>query len=198
MSSSATFCNVPLSTSVDSTSEQSFWSLDWVLSSGVAAPGSVASGLLTLLSGNSTPVRSDLPYDLVLARDWLFFCHETLPHVSFALSSGLVTPGTSGNAGHLSSFTDSEPADVQSIDTTSDLQWTPALVQARLHANTCQQLRFTRGKGRGTNRPTFTPTSKTSDLREVDLYLTSKTLEVDPCDLYPDLQGFTLEVAHSK
>jgi hypothetical protein len=38
-------------------------------------------------------VRPSPPYDLVLGRDWLFFCHQTLPHASFTLSSGVVTPG---------------------------------------------------------------------------------------------------------
>ncbi|KAJ7874033.1 hypothetical protein B0H14DRAFT_3859896 [Mycena olivaceomarginata] len=55
MAPSATFCNIPLSTSVPS----------------------------PLLS-----VTSTLPYDVVLGRDWLLFCRETLPHTSFDLSSG--------------------------------------------------------------------------------------------------------------
>ena len=42
------------------------------------------------------------------------------------------------------------------------------------------------------NGLTFTPTSETSDLQEVDLYLTSETLEVYLCDLYLDLQRSTL------
>ena len=97
---SAVFCNVPLSSSVDPTSEASLLSLDWVLSSGVPTVQSVASGALTLPSGDSVcsmhiklRICSDLPYDLVLGRDWLFFCRETLPHASFVLSSGVVTPG---------------------------------------------------------------------------------------------------------
>jgi hypothetical protein len=100
MSPSATFCNVPLSTSVDPSSDKSLLSLDWVLSSGIPAPQSVASGALALPYGDSICsmhvsllVRSSLPYDLVLGRDWLFFCRQTLPHASFALSSGVVTPG---------------------------------------------------------------------------------------------------------
>jgi hypothetical protein len=32
-------------------------------------------------------VCSELPYDLVLGWDWLFFCSQTLPHASFSLSS---------------------------------------------------------------------------------------------------------------
>ncbi|KAJ7439569.1 hypothetical protein B0H11DRAFT_2205761 [Mycena galericulata] len=71
-----------------------------VLCSGIPAPQSVASGSLTLPYGDSVCsmhmnliVRPSLPYDLVLGRDWLFFCRQTLPHASFTLSSGVVTPG---------------------------------------------------------------------------------------------------------
>jgi hypothetical protein len=53
-------------------------------------------------------------------------------------------------------------------------------------------LRFPRGKGRGTNGLPSTPTPKTSDLPEVDLYLTSKTSEVYLCDHYSDLQRSAL------
>ncbi|KAJ7870292.1 hypothetical protein B0H14DRAFT_3440126 [Mycena olivaceomarginata] len=46
-------------------------------------------------------VVTDLPYDLILGRDWLFFCRQTLPQASFQLSSGVVhigqQPTTAGN-----------------------------------------------------------------------------------------------------
>ncbi|KAJ7739463.1 hypothetical protein DFH07DRAFT_965750 [Mycena maculata] len=96
----ATFCNVPLSTSLDLLSEHSRVSLDWILISGVPASRSSASGVLTLPSGNTIysmhmklSVTAGLPYDLVLGRDWVFFCRQTLPHTSFSLSSGIVSPG---------------------------------------------------------------------------------------------------------
>ncbi|KAJ7921061.1 hypothetical protein B0H13DRAFT_2318816 [Mycena leptocephala] len=104
---SAFFCNLPLSSSIDPTCEASLLSLDWVLSPGVPAFQSVASGLLALPSGKSVcsmhmklRICSDLPYDLVLGRDWLFFCRETLPHASFILSSGVVTPGRLAASSH--------------------------------------------------------------------------------------------------
>jgi hypothetical protein len=40
------------------------------------------------------------------------------------------------------------------------------------------QVRYPRGKGRGSERLTSTSTSKNSDLQEVYLYLTSKNFEV--------------------
>jgi hypothetical protein len=101
MGSCATFCNVPLSTSVNPVSERSLISLDWVLTAGIPAPQSVASGILTLPSGNTVcsmhmklSVTAGLTDDLVLGCDWLFFfCRQTLPHASFHLSSGIVHPG---------------------------------------------------------------------------------------------------------
>jgi hypothetical protein len=54
-------------------------------------------------------------------------------------------------------------------------------------------VRFPWGKGRGTERLTSTCTSKTSDLREVYLYLTPQTLEVYLQYLSPDLQRSTLK-----
>ena len=104
MSPSASFCNVPLSSSVDASSESSLLSLDWVLTSGVSVSQSVASGLVTLPTTDSLcsmhmklRVCSGLPYDLVLGRDWLFFCRQTLPHASFVLSSGAFAPGVSAS-----------------------------------------------------------------------------------------------------
>ncbi|KAF8149639.1 hypothetical protein K438DRAFT_1943824 [Mycena galopus ATCC 62051] len=96
----ATFCNVPLSTSHDPLSEHSRVALDWILSSGVPASESSASGVLTLPCGDTAcsmhmklSIVAGFLYDLVLGRDWVFFCRETLPHVSFSLSSGIVSPG---------------------------------------------------------------------------------------------------------
>ncbi|KAJ7869714.1 hypothetical protein B0H14DRAFT_2726909, partial [Mycena olivaceomarginata] len=71
MSPSLTFCTIPLSVSVDAMAEKSLITLDWVLSNGIPALHSVASGILTLPSGDN--LCSELPYDLVLGWDWLFF-----------------------------------------------------------------------------------------------------------------------------
>ncbi|KAJ7937648.1 hypothetical protein B0H13DRAFT_2302474 [Mycena leptocephala] len=99
MESSATFCKMPLSTSVNLLSQCSLVSLDWILTSGIPAPQSVVSGMLTLLSGNGMcsmnvklSVTASLPYGLVLGHYWLFFCCETLLHASFCLSSGIFYP----------------------------------------------------------------------------------------------------------
>ncbi|KAJ7750714.1 hypothetical protein DFH07DRAFT_827427, partial [Mycena maculata] len=66
----------------------------------ILAPGRILSGVLTLPSGDSVSsmhmklcVVASLTYDLVLGRDWLFFCRQTMPHASFHLSSGIVHPG---------------------------------------------------------------------------------------------------------
>ncbi|KAJ7251924.1 hypothetical protein C8J57DRAFT_1520244 [Mycena rebaudengoi] len=70
---SATFCNLPLSTSVDASCAKSLLSLEWVLSSGVSAAQSSASGVLSLPYGDSVccmqinvSICSSLPYDHVL------------------------------------------------------------------------------------------------------------------------------------
>ena len=75
-------------------------SLDWILTSGIPAHQYIASGVLMLPSGDTVgsthmklSVTHSLAYDLVLGRDWLFLCRETLPHASFNLSSGIVHPG---------------------------------------------------------------------------------------------------------
>ena len=100
-------CNIPLSTSVNPLSQRSLISLDWILTSGLTAHQSTASGVLTLPSGDTVcsmhmklSVTPSLAYDLVLGRDWLFFCHETLPHASFNLSSGIVHPGQQPSGAH--------------------------------------------------------------------------------------------------
>ncbi|KAJ7845884.1 hypothetical protein B0H13DRAFT_1908153 [Mycena leptocephala] len=61
ISPSATSCNVPLSTSVDPSSDKSILSLDWVLCSGIPAPRSVASGSLTLPYSSSAHQSFDAP-----------------------------------------------------------------------------------------------------------------------------------------
>ncbi|KAJ7873126.1 hypothetical protein B0H14DRAFT_3131412 [Mycena olivaceomarginata] len=105
MSPSPMFCTISVSVSVDATAEKSLITLDWVLSSGIPVLHSIASGVLTLPSGDTVcsmniklSVCSELPYDLVLGRDWLFFCRETIPHATFALTSGIVCPGKSSSA----------------------------------------------------------------------------------------------------
>ncbi|KAJ7894321.1 hypothetical protein B0H14DRAFT_3657606 [Mycena olivaceomarginata] len=50
---SAAFCNKPLSTSVNSLSENLGVTLNWILSNGIQALHSLISGLLTLPSGNT-------------------------------------------------------------------------------------------------------------------------------------------------
>ncbi|KAJ7198225.1 hypothetical protein C8J57DRAFT_1262460 [Mycena rebaudengoi] len=94
---SSTFCNIPLTTSVDTSSDKLLLALEWILSSGIPAPQGTASGVLSLPYGDSVcsmqmklSVCSSLPYDLVLGRDWLLFCRDTLPNGSFTLSSGIV------------------------------------------------------------------------------------------------------------
>lgn len=130
MAPSATFCNIPLSTAVDSSSATSRVSLDWILSAGISAPGSVASGILTLPCGDTVcsmhtklSVTSTLPYDVVLGRDWLFFCRETLPHTSFDLSSGSVSPGHRSpppvdQCGHLDTNSSAMDVDAQPCEGT--------------------------------------------------------------------------------
>ncbi|KAJ7462503.1 hypothetical protein FB451DRAFT_1266910 [Mycena latifolia] len=76
MSTSATFCKLPLSSSVNPLFERSLVSLDWILTSGIPAPKSVASGVLTISDNNvcsmhmKLSVTTGLPYDLVLGWDW--------------------------------------------------------------------------------------------------------------------------------
>ncbi|KAJ7825474.1 hypothetical protein B0H14DRAFT_3874437, partial [Mycena olivaceomarginata] len=101
MAASAFFCNLPLSTSFNPGSEKSCISLDWVLASGIPVSRSTASGILTLPYGNticsmhmSLSVSSPPAYDLVLGRDWLFFCPETSPGASFQLTSGVIHTGS--------------------------------------------------------------------------------------------------------
>ncbi|KAF7326775.1 hypothetical protein MVEN_02596700 [Mycena venus] len=141
MDSCATFCNLLLSTSVNPVSEHSLISLDWVLTAGIPAPQSVTLGVLTLPSGNTMcsmhmklSVTTGLSYDLVLSRDWLFFCRQTLLHVSFHLSSGIVHPGRQPSArpSHLVQHPSPTPMDLDPpllglrdiVDTSHGISWT--------------------------------------------------------------------------
>ncbi|KAF7349662.1 hypothetical protein MSAN_01692700 [Mycena sanguinolenta] len=97
MPASATFCDLPLSTSFSSDLEQSLLSLDWVLSSGIKTSGSVASGVLSLPCEGTTcvlninlAIKDSLPFDLVLGRDWHLLCRDSLPDARFLLSSGMI------------------------------------------------------------------------------------------------------------
>ncbi|KAF8170541.1 hypothetical protein K438DRAFT_2024370, partial [Mycena galopus ATCC 62051] len=92
----ATFRNVPLSTTVNYDAERSLLSLDWVLSSGIRARHAVSSGILTVPCMNSVfslqmdlCVVSSLPYDLVLGRDWIQYARESVADPRFILSSGI-------------------------------------------------------------------------------------------------------------
>ncbi|KAJ7200425.1 hypothetical protein GGX14DRAFT_466783, partial [Mycena pura] len=100
MPPSATFCAILLFTTLDKSSPTSQLSLEWLLpvSAGIRAPAGRASGVLSVLSalGNSftsmhmqLPVHASLPFDLVLGRDWVFYCREMLPATSFTLLSGV-------------------------------------------------------------------------------------------------------------
>ncbi|KAJ7892277.1 hypothetical protein B0H14DRAFT_3126136, partial [Mycena olivaceomarginata] len=95
---------------------KSLVSLGWILSNGIQAPQSVASGVLTIPTGGTVcsmhvklSLCSELPYDLVLGRDWLFFSRQTLPQTSFTLSSGVVCPGNFRTPSLLSSAMDTDP-----------------------------------------------------------------------------------------
>ncbi|KAJ7200387.1 hypothetical protein GGX14DRAFT_400731 [Mycena pura] len=95
MSLSATFRNVPLSTSFDSDLETSMLSLDWVLSSAVATSASVASGLLSLPCSDGSfrsmnvelAISASIPSDLVLGRDWMSYCWSAFPGDRFVIGS---------------------------------------------------------------------------------------------------------------
>ncbi|KAJ7920984.1 hypothetical protein B0H13DRAFT_1985948 [Mycena leptocephala] len=97
MTASATFCNVALSTALDWNRDLSILSLDWVFASGIRTDQGVASGVLALpcVDGGvfavptKFPLASSLPSDVVLGRDWLQYCRQTVPNACF-LSSGLV------------------------------------------------------------------------------------------------------------
>ncbi|KAJ6608559.1 hypothetical protein B0H10DRAFT_2226737 [Mycena sp. CBHHK59/15] len=94
----ATFRNIALSTTFDPHADKSKLSLDWVLTHGIPVAHSVASGLLTLpcvASGDfflqmNVLVVSPLPFDLVLGRDWMNYCQESVLQPAFQLSSGII------------------------------------------------------------------------------------------------------------
>ncbi|KAJ7258656.1 hypothetical protein C8J57DRAFT_1644624 [Mycena rebaudengoi] len=96
MPPSATFCNLAVLTTFNAELEKSALSLDWVLASGVKTTVSIASGVLSLPCEDTVcamhvelTVTASLPFDLVLGRDWLHFCRDSLPNSRFILSSGL-------------------------------------------------------------------------------------------------------------
>ncbi|KAJ6555495.1 hypothetical protein B0H10DRAFT_2122915 [Mycena sp. CBHHK59/15] len=109
-SSSNSVC-CPLSTTFNSTLERSLLSIDWVLTSGLSAVESLISGRLCLPYRSSSDsvlsldvqlaVSASLPFDLVLGRDWLVHCTNSVPDACFYLSSGLV---------NLASFAPDPPA----------------------------------------------------------------------------------------
>ncbi|KAF8191088.1 hypothetical protein K438DRAFT_2018486, partial [Mycena galopus ATCC 62051] len=95
--SSATFCNIPLFTTFDAHQETSRLSLDWVLETGLSTVRSVATGIVTVpgvQNGFSVQmdltVTASLPFDLVLGRNWLQYCRETVPESCLVLSSGVI------------------------------------------------------------------------------------------------------------
>lgn len=97
MAPSATFCDLPLSTTFCSDLEKSVLSLDWVLASGLRTTASTTSGTLCLPCDDSVcsmtvqlAITTSLPFDLVLGRDWLLFCRDSLPSSRFVLSSGVL------------------------------------------------------------------------------------------------------------
>ncbi|KAJ7509330.1 hypothetical protein B0H11DRAFT_1901455 [Mycena galericulata] len=131
MSLPATFCSKQLSTSFDPLPRKSRVSLDWTLANGIRAPQSAASGILNIPSGGtvcSMPIKlsvcSDLLYELVLGRDWSYFCRQTLPYASFSLSSGVVWPEKLSNPSHLIDTWDSPATEIinQGCDEMRNLQ----------------------------------------------------------------------------
>ncbi|KAJ7837883.1 hypothetical protein B0H14DRAFT_3870287 [Mycena olivaceomarginata] len=97
MPPSATFFDIPLSSTFCADHEKSLLSLDWVLASGIKSSGSVASGVLSLPCEGSTcvmnanlSIKDLLPFDLVLGRDWHLFCRDSLPSARFLLPSGIL------------------------------------------------------------------------------------------------------------
>ncbi|KAF8130061.1 hypothetical protein K438DRAFT_2032312, partial [Mycena galopus ATCC 62051] len=95
--SSTTFCNIPLSTTFDAHQETSRLSLDWVPQTGLSTVRSFATGIVTVpgvQNGFSVQmdltVAASLPFDLVLGRNWLQYCRETVPKSCLVLSSGVI------------------------------------------------------------------------------------------------------------
>ncbi|KAJ7109691.1 hypothetical protein C8R43DRAFT_1139493 [Mycena crocata] len=91
---SATFCNLPLSTAFNCNAEKSVLSLEWVLNFGVSTVRSTASGILTLPCEGGVfpleinlPIVTSLPFDLVLGRDCLQYCRESAPDTTIYLST---------------------------------------------------------------------------------------------------------------
>lgn len=88
---------MPLSTTLDRDREESVLSLDWVLTSGICAVRSKASGVLAVPCDGgvfSVPmdlnIISSLSSDLVLGREGLQYGRESVSETCFYLSTGQV------------------------------------------------------------------------------------------------------------
>ncbi|KAJ7892121.1 hypothetical protein B0H14DRAFT_3126196 [Mycena olivaceomarginata] len=93
---SATFCNLPLSTTYDVREEISKL-IGMVLKTGIQTVRSVASGLLTVPGADTgfsvqmdMPIAPSLPFDVVLGRNWMQYCRETVPKSRLSLSSSII------------------------------------------------------------------------------------------------------------
>ncbi|KAK7046187.1 hypothetical protein R3P38DRAFT_3420690 [Favolaschia claudopus] len=98
MSSSASFCDAPISVHFDCQSTHSRVSLDWVINHGLRTRDSQVSGSLSLLSNcgmisgdfSNVSVASSLNYDLVLGLDWAQSTNNFPPGIVWHLSNGPV------------------------------------------------------------------------------------------------------------
>ncbi|KAJ6514334.1 hypothetical protein C8R47DRAFT_1190487 [Mycena vitilis] len=96
MSPLATLCDLPIRTGFDGHAATSCVSLDWVIKSGLRAPTSPLSGLLTLPCdiGVISMVLKDLlvtdspSCDLLLGLDWFNFVRSSEPELVVHLDSG--------------------------------------------------------------------------------------------------------------
>ncbi|KAJ7798088.1 hypothetical protein B0H14DRAFT_3492902 [Mycena olivaceomarginata] len=79
MARSAMFCEIPLSTSIDPLSANSLVSLDWILSSGIPAHQSVASGVLTVAS---TDTVYSMPLKVSVVADLHSYTMDIVPHLA--------------------------------------------------------------------------------------------------------------------
>ncbi|KAK6972005.1 hypothetical protein R3P38DRAFT_3487146 [Favolaschia claudopus] len=98
MSSSASFCDAPVSVHFDPESTHSRISLDWVINHGLRTRNSQVSGSLSLLSNrgvisgdfSNVSVASSLNYDLVLGLDWARSTNNFPPGIVWHLANGPV------------------------------------------------------------------------------------------------------------
>ena len=105
MSSLATFCDVPVSTSFDARAYRSCVSLDWVLNSGLRTRASQLSGPLTLACDmgimsmhlHDVAVTASLPCDLMLGLDWLHVVRTSAQQPVVHLGSGSLDLRTIGS-----------------------------------------------------------------------------------------------------